>query len=351
MFRGRNLTLSVYGTSHGPAVGCLLNGVPAGIKIDYERIDSAMSLRKTGGKYASKRKEEDKVEFISGVNEGFTTSEPILITIQNQDGKRKDYSFLPDIPRPGHQDMLMNIRSSGNADLSGGGSSSARLTAGIVAAGALLEQVLIDNEVKILAQVSEIGEIKATSLDAKASIANQEVYDSVRCYDEEAGYSMMKLLDEVRREKDSIGSKVEALICNMPIAQGGQWFDGLESTFASAMMAIPAARGVEFSKGFDAVRMKGSEHNNAWIKENGKITQEGENPDGIIAGLTTGSPIRIGVAFKPPSSIAKAQNTLNLDTGEVEELQVKGRHDPVIAPRAVAVVRAMSILVVSDYLI
>lgn len=351
MFRGRNLTLSVYGTSHGPAVGCLLTGVPAGIKIDYERIDSAMSLRKTGGKYASKRKEEDKVEFISGVNEGFTTSEPILITIQNQDGKRKDYSFLPDIPRPGHQDMLMNIRSSGNADLSGGGSSSARLTAGIVAAGALLEQVLIDNEVKILAQVSEIGQIKATSLDSESSITNQEVYESVRCYDEEAGYSMMKLLDEVRREKDSIGSKVEALICNMPIAKGGQWFDGLESTFASAMMAIPAARGVEFSKGFDAVRMKGSEHNNAWIKEDGKITQEGDNPDGIIAGLTTGSPIRIGVAFKPPSSIARAQNTLNLDTGEKEELQVKGRHDPVIAPRAVAVVRAMSILVVSDYLI
>lgn len=351
MFRGSNLTLSVYGTSHGPAVGCLLSGIPAGIKIDTERINLAMSLRKTGGKYASKRKESDEVEFISGVNDGFTTSEPVLILIKNQDGKRKDYSFLPDIPRPGHQDMLMNIRSSGIADLSGGGSSSARLTAGIVAAGALLEQILIEQNVEILAHVSQIGEIYANPLAPDSEITNQEVYDNVRCYDEQSGTEMMHLLDSVRKDKDSIGSKVEALICNMPIAKGGQWFDGLESSFASAMMAIPAARGVEFSKGFEAIKMKGSKHNNAWKKENGKITQEGDNPDGIIAGLTTGSPIRIGVAFKPPSSIAKSQSTLNLETGEMDELQVKGRHDPVIAPRAVAVVKAMATLVVADYLI
>lgn len=351
MFRGKNLSLSVYGTSHGPSVGCLLSGVPPGIEINMQTLESAMRLRKTGGKYASKRTEEDNVEFLSGVNNNITTSEPILIQIQNQDAKRTDYSFLPKQPRPGHQDMVMNIASEGNADLSGGGSSSARLTAGIVAAAAILEQILVQNNVKITAQVSKIGGVEAPILQENSEIEDQEIFDYVRCFDKKAGQKMIHLLDEVRKSKDSIGSKVEVLISGMPIAVGGQWFDGMESMFASAMMAIPAARGVEFSKGFEAINLHGSEHNNGWKEEQGNIIQEGENPDGIIAGLTTGSPIRIGIAFKPPSSIAKPQSTLNIQTGEVEELVVKGRHDPVIGPRAVAVAKAMATLVICDYLI
>ena len=229
---------------------------------------------KNRGKYASKRTEEDNVEFLSGVNNNITTSEPILIQIQNQDAKRTDYSFLPKQPRPGHQDMVMNIASEGNADLSGGGSSSARLTAGIVAAAAILEQILVQNNVKITAQVSKVGRVEAPILQENSEIEDQDIFDYVRCFDKKAGQKMIELLDEVR-EKDSIGSKVEVLISGMPIAKGGQWFDGMESMFASAMMAIPAARGVEFSKGFDAVRMHGSEHNNGWKEEQGKHRSRG----------------------------------------------------------------------------
>ncbi len=348
MSLGEVLRLTLFGTSHGPRVGAYLEGVPKGIKINPETIQQAMNERKPGGRYASKRKEPDVVELLSGVNDSITTGEVIEISIKNADAKSKDYSFLPNQPRPGHQDMVMMKKTDGKADLRGGGTSSARLTAPIVAAAAIISPIISDLKINIDAHVSSIGSINAMSISTCPQKWATKTCQDIRCRDPESANEMVKIVEDSRMNLDSIGSEVELQISGMPIGIGEPWFDGIEPYLARAMMSIPAARGVEFGKGFTVVKMTGSEHNSPWggNKENPVLL--GEKPDGALAGLSTGSDLFCKVAFKPPSSIPKEQVTLNLETNQQEPLTVKGRHDPVLAPRAVAVVEAMAKFVVTD---
>ena len=348
MSLGEVLRLTLFGTSHGPRVGAYLEGVPPGIKLDFDAIQSQMDNRKPGGRYASKRREPDIVELLSGVTDSTTNGETIEISIANSDVRSKDYSFLPNQPRPGHQDMVMMKKTDGKADLRGGGTSSARLTAPIVAAAAIISPIIAKLGIEVSAHVSAIGNVKSKPIAQCPEKWQSEDCQLIRCQDPEAAADMIKLVEKHRMNLDSVGSEVELQISGMPMGIGEPWFDGLEPYLARAMMSIPAARGVEFGEGFAAIEMKGSEHNNPWGGSKDNPVMLGEKPDGALAGLSTGSDFFCKVAFKPPSSIPQEQVTLNLATNEQEPLTVKGRHDPVLAPRAVAVVEAMAKFAVAD---
>jgi len=348
---GEALRVTLTGSSHGPFVGALVEGMPKGIAVDSSSVAEAMALRKTGGVYSSKRKETDEVVWCKGVQDGMTTGATIELQIANNDARSSDYSFLPDHPRPGHQDMVMMKRTKGEADLRGGGTSSARMTAPLVAVAALLRPWLQGMGVSVEAHLGAVGEVNARPLDACPQRWASETCEQLRCRDPEAAEKMAALIDATRRDRDSIGSRVDVAILGVPLGVGEPWFDGLEPALARAMMAIPAARGVEFGHGFGVQTMRGSEHNSPWGGSSEKPVLEGEQPDGALAGLATGAPIVVRLALKPPSSIPREQHTLNLKTNQQEPLVVKGRHDPVLGPRGVAVAEAMAVLVVSDLMI
>ncbi len=345
---GEALRVTLEGSSHGPFVGATVEGMPVGLTIDEHEIGKAMALRKTGGAYSSQRKEADLVEWSTGVLNGTTTGEVIKVQIANDDARSSDYNFLPDHPRPGHQDLVMMKRTNGKADLRGGGTSSARMTAPLVAVAAVLRPWLAGFGVTVEAHLGSVGDVQASPLESCPPRWANQTCEALRCRDPDAAERMAALIDATRKDRDSIGSRVDARIAGLPLGVGEPWFDGIEPALARAMMAIPAARGVEFGHGFSVQTMRGSEHNSPWGGSAEHPKLEGERPDGALAGLSTGAAIEMRVAFKPPSSIPREQHTLNLKSNQQEPLLVKGRHDPVLGPRAVAVVEAMAILVTAD---
>ena len=317
MSLGDNMVVTLFGESHGPAVGALIEGMPPNIELDAEQLVADMIPRRPGSGLASKRKETDDVEILSGVHSGKSTGMPILLLIKNRDVRSKDYSFLPYQPRPGHVDHPINVKTEGAADLRGGGSFSARLTAGLVAA-ASLSRNLLPPEWKIEAKVGALG-----GLEGDAGI---------------------ELAEQARKDGDSLGSRVDLVISGLPVGFGEPWFEGIEPALARALMAIPAARAVEFGRGVNAGEMRGSQHNDKW----GKDMSLSEGADGALGGMASGAPIHVRITFKPPSGISKPQETFNQVTEMMEELAIKGRHDPVIAPRARPVVEAVARLVIAD---
>ena len=348
---GEALRVTLRGSSHGPFVGALVEGLPEGLRVDEERVQAAMKLRKTGGTYSSKRKEADRVEWRTGVVNGITTGEPIEVHIANQDARSSDYSFLPDHPRPGHQDMVMLKRTNGEADLRGGGTSSARMTAPLVAVAAVVRPWLEEHGILVEAHLGAVGNVEAASVEECPPRWANETCEALRCRDPQAAAAMADLVESTKKQRNSIGSRVDLTVQGLPLGLGEPWFDGLEPALARAMMAIPAARGVEFGHGFAVQTMHGSEHNSPWGGSADEPVLLGEQPDGALAGLSTGAPVKVRVAFKPPSSIPQEQHTLNLSTNQQEPLLVKGRHDPVLGPRAVAVVEAMALLVIGDLVV
>ena len=317
MSLGENMVVTLFGESHGPAVGALIEGMPPNIELDVDQLIADMIARRPGSGLASKRKETDEVEILSGVHSGKSTGMPILLLIKNRDVRSKDYSFLPYQPRPGHVDHPINVKTEGAADLRGGGSFSARLTAGLVAAASLSRKML-PPEWKIEAKVGALG-----GLEGDAGI---------------------ELAEQARKDGDSLGSRVDLVISGLPVGFGEPWFEGIEPALARALMAIPAARAVEFGRGVNAGEMRGSQHNDRW----GKDMSLSEGADGALGGMASGAPIHVRVTFKPPSGISKPQETFNQVTEMMEELAIKGRHDPVIAPRARPVVEAVARLVIAD---
>ena len=344
---GEHLRVTLFGESHGFGVGALVEGIPSGLVVDEEVIRSALNSRRPGGSLASARKEEDRCEILSGVHQGRTTGWPVLLLIRNSDAHSSDYSFLPQQPRPGHADLPVMERTGGHADSRGGGSTSGRLTAGIVAAAALCGSMMDSWGWKVESHTSSIGEIIAKPL-ANCEPGNGDDWERTRCRDPDAAARMVTLVEELRHDSDSIGSTVEMSISSLPMGLGEPWYDGLEPALARALMAIPAARAVEFGRGVQASQIRGSEHNVNWQNTDAGPRPEGDAADGALGGFSTGVPLQLKVTFKPPSSIGKEQVTLNLESGEQESLTIVGRHDPVIAPRAVAVVEATGILVVCD---
>jgi len=346
---GKLLTVTLFGESHGAMVGALIEGIPPGLPIDEDYIQQCMDMRRPGGHFASKRKESDIVEVSTGVYEGVSTGQPILLVIRNNDARSSDYSFIPNHPRPGHQDMVMNIRTDGHADLRGGGSSSARLTAGLVAAAAIISPLL--GEIQIDAHVGAIGDIEAKPIEICPPEWENDLCKSLRCRDPSAVELMKECIEKVRSERNSIGSRIDLRVTNLPIGIGEPWFDGIEPALGRAYFAIPACRGVEFGRGFSAVSMTGIEHNSPWGGSSSNPMQTGERPDGSLAGMTSGSDIHARIALKPPSSIAQEQTTLDLEEDAQKQLVVKGRHDPVLGPRGVSVAIAMTKIVLADLIL
>ncbi len=354
MSLGDRLRVTLFGESHGTCVGALIEGIPPGTQIDPETLAKDLALRKPGRRSLSARAELDDCDILSGIYEGRATGWPILMMARNSDARSSDYEFLPDHPRPGHADLVESIRSGGTNDPRGGGSQSARLTLGLVAAGSQVRGMLDAAGWTCHAHLHSVGAITSSplfELDRSIPLLPDSDMERLNCRDPEAALLISDYLDSVRKDQDTIGSVVELLIEGLPIGVGEPWFDGIEPALARGLMAIPGARAVEFSLGFESSGMRGSEHNDAWLPGVESPVLEGSDngaADGALGGRSTGAPIHVRVHFKPPSSIPREQFTLHLPSNETRALKVGGRHDPVIGPRAAPVVEAVAMLVVCD---
>ena len=351
---GDDLRVTIFGESHGKCVGALIEGMPPGTPIEPESLARDLSSRKPGRRGLSQRMEMDECEILSGVFEGKATGWPILLVARNSNQRPSDYDFLPDHPRPGHADMVEEIRLDGSNDPRGGGSQSARLTLGLVAAGSQVRGILGEAGWKVKAHLHSVGNVRSRplfELDRESELNADSDMGRLNCRDSDAVGPMSELIESVRMNGDTIGSSVEIFIDGLPIGMGEPWFDGLEPALARGLMAIPGARAIEFSHGFDSSSMLGSEHNDAWSPgEEGPVLDGSETglADGALGGRSTGSPISIITHFKPPSSLPKEQLTLHLPSNEKRPLKVGGRHDPVIGPRAAPVAEAVAMLVICD---
>lgn len=350
---GTLFKITTWGESHGPAIGVVIDGCPAGLSIEKEEIDAQLILRAPGkNPYTSPRKEIDTAEILSGVFEGKTTGAPISIIIQNKDADSSAYEPIKELLRPGHANFTY-LEKYGAFDYRGGGRASARETACRVAAGAIAKKVLAHYGIQLLAYIKKIGPIVAVVEETAFDELHRATYESpLFCPDKKATSLMTALLEKTKAEGDSVGAVIEFMAESVPAGLGDPIYEKLEASLAHAMMSIPATKGFEIGSGFDSVEIRGSEHNDLYTKESGKITTKTNNSGGILGGISTGMPIIGRVAFKPTSSILKPQETLTL-TGEKStfKLPSTARHDPCVAIRAVPVVEAMAALVLADALL
>ena len=325
---GEHLKVSIFGESHGNGIGIVIDGLPPGLAVDEDFIASEMARRAPGNSpLATPRKEGDQVEILSGVFNGVTTGAPICGMIRNTNTRSKDYT--PELPRPGHADLTAFWKYNGYADYRGGGHFSGRLTAPIVFAGALCKSLLTQNQISIGSKVRQIGSVQGDGMNE----------------------AMEEEILKARAEGDSVGGIIEASVKNLPVGLGSPFFGSVESRMASMMFSIPAVKGVEFGSGFDLASMKGSQANDPIIKDGDTIVTKTNHNGGINGGITNGMDVVFRVAIKPTPSISKPQETVNLNTGETATLEVHGRHDPCIVPRALCVVEAASAIVLTDLLL
>lgn len=350
---GKNIKVSVFGQSHGEAIGVVINGLPSGEKIDLDRLNEFMERRR-GGKnaFSTKRAEKDLPRFLSGIVDGLTCGSPLTAIIENEDKRSGDYSEILDKPRPGHADYTAFIKWGGKADMRGGGHFSGRLTAPLCIAGGIAKQILERRGVYVGAHVSEIHGISDGSFP---DYPTKELFEEIAkkefpVVDDAKGEVMKKDIAEASGECDSVGGIVECIAVGIPAGLGDPMFDGVENRVASALFGIPAVKGVEFGKGFEASRLKGSENNDPYEVKDGRIRALSNNAGGILGGITNGEPLVVRAAFKPTPSIAKEQRTVSLSKMENTTLVIKGRHDPCIVPRAVPVVEAVIALTILDML-
>ncbi len=343
---GNKLRIHLFGKSHAECLGCILEGFPTDFEIDLDEMDRQIALRKPSDGIGTPRKEKDAIVFEHGVKDGKTTDSTIEMVIYNGNRDSSAYSGFNITPRPGHSDLPALFKFK-NYDVSGGAQFSGRMTAPLVAAGALAKQYLKGKGVEIHAFSKSIGTVRDDTEYPADSLSASESFPT-RAMTSEMNEAMTKEIMDAREQKDSIGGIVECVVTGLPIGFGGEWFDALDVSIARMMMSIPAAKGVEFGKGFDITKMKGSESNDPYSVEDGKITALTNNMGGVVGGLSDGMPLVFRVAFKPTPSIGIEQKTVNLKTMENDTVTVKGRHDPCIVPRAVAAVEAMAALAVMD---
>ncbi|HEX9746158.1 MAG TPA: chorismate synthase [bacterium] len=335
---GTYFRITTFGESHGPAVGVVIDGVPPGTEIDLEKIQHDLDRRKPGtSKFVSPRKETDQAEILSGVVDGVALGTPIAILVRNKQAKPEDYKKLADVFRPGHADYTY-YKKYGISPQSGGGRASGRETVGRVAAGAIAKSILATMGISIHAYTIKIGDITAQKIDTEFAESHP-----LRCPDPDAASKMEELVSSVKSEGDSIGGIVEVVANGVPAGLGAPIYQKLDATLGYAMLSIGAIKGVEIGSGFDCAGMKGSENNDA-MDESGFLSN---NAGGILGGISTGQEIKLRIAVKPPSSIAKEQTTVDL-SGEEKEVVVKGRHDPCICPRVGPVTEAMMAIVLLD---
>ncbi len=346
---GQVFRLHTFGESHGPALGGIIDGCPSGLLLDLDFIQSELDRRKPGqSRIVTQRKESDKVEFLSGVFEGKTTGTPIGFIIRNENQKPTDYDHLADAYRPSHADYTYDAKY-GFRDYRGGGRSSARETVARVVAGAVAKLFLKAHKIEITAYTSQVGDIRLLKEYRELDHSITETND-VRCPDPLIAETMIKKIEQVRKEGDTIGGVVSCFITGMPAGLGEPVFDKLHADLGKAMLGINAVKGFEYGSGFDGVEMKGSEHNDAFVKKGNHIGTKDNRSGGIQGGISNGEDIYFRVAFKPVATIMKKQVTLNTK-GEEQEMNGKGRHDPCVLPRAVPIVEAMAALVLADHLL
>lgn len=344
---GTIFKLTSFGESHGKAIGGIIDGCPANFKIDLEQIQQELDRRKPGqSDLTTQRKESDQVEFYSGILDGVTLGTPIGFILKNTNQKSKDYSRLGELYRPSHADYTYE-KKFGIRDKRGGGRSSARETAARVVAGAIAKQILKFLGVSIYSYVSQVGDIE---MDKGIDSVDFELIDqnAVRCPDDESAEKMMELIKSVRKDGDSIGGKITTVVLNTPVGIGEPVFDRLNADLAKAMFSIMAVKGFEIGSGFEAIKMRGSEHNDAFFNNDGVIRTKTNHSGGIQGGISNGEPIYFNVAFKPVATIIKSQNSVNVK-GENVEYKGEGRHDPCVVPRAVPIVDAMTAITILDH--
>ncbi|MBA7623178.1 Chorismate synthase [subsurface metagenome] len=346
---GKQFTVTSFGESHGRCVGVIIDGCPAALPITEEDIQREVDKRKPGiDVVATSRVEADKVEILSGIFNGVTTGAPICLLIWNKDIDSSEYEKMRFLPRPGHADYTAFMKYGGFNDFRGGGRFSGRITATFVMAGAIAKKLLHRLGIEVLAHTIQIGEIKADSKGVDEIKKNID-QNPLKCADPKAAEEMSRVIEKVKEDGDSIGGIIEGIALNVPVGWGEPVFDTLDGDLAKALFAIPAVKGVEFGSGFSAARKRGSENNDPFTISNGKIETVTNNAGGILGGISNGMPIVVRVAIKPTSSIAKSQQTVNLKDMESARLEVKGRHDVCIVPRAVAVVESMIAVTLCDF--
>lgn len=349
---GSKIKLSIFGESHGNAIGITIDGLPAGFSIDMDKIMMEMARRAPGkSSLSTPRKESDIPEILSGYFEGKTTGTPLCAIIRNSNTKSKDYSKLKDVMRPGHADYTGAVRYKGFNDYRGGGHFSGRITAPLVFAGAICKQILEVKGIIVSAHINSIGKIKDCSF--LESDISDELLNSFK--EKELPLINTKLEDEMRQEilsarssGDSIGGTIECAILGVSPGIGDPFFDSVESTLAHLMFSVPAVKGIEFGKGFDISKMRGSEANDEYYLENGNIKTKTNNNGGILGGITNGMPIIFNVAIKPTASIFKEQKAVNIITMEETTLCIEGRHDPCIVQRALPVIEAAAAIGITE---
>ena len=345
---GQAFRVTTWGESHGPAIGVVVDGCPPRLPLSEADIQQELDRRRPGqSTLTSPRREADRVAIQSGVIAGQTTGHPIAMVVQNRDARPADYEALKTVYRPSHADYTFEAKY-GIRDKSGGGRSSARVTVGHVAAGAVARVFLAERfGVECVAYVKRTQDVEAAVDPERVTRAEVE-RTPVRCPDPEAAVRMVELIDRIRRARDSVGGVVECSVRGVPVGLGEPVFDKLESDLAKAMLAINASKGFEIGSGFAGTRLRGSEHNDRFVMKDGRMATETNHAGGVLGGISTGMPIVFRVAFKPTSTIGLPQQTVDSEGKEVT-LAARGRHDPCVLPRAVPIVEAMACLVLADH--
>ena len=345
---GEQLKLSIFGQSHGAAIGMTLDGIPAGLPVDTDGLAAFLARRAPGqGAYATSRKEADAPEFLAGIVDGFTCGAPIAAVIRNQNTRSSDYESLKDAPRPGHADLTAQIKYGGYQDVAGGGHFSGRLTAPLCIAGGLCKQWLERKGIRIAARLRAVGGVEDVAMDATNPDLDA-ISTDFPVVDAQIGAKMRDIIAAAKADGDSLGGLIECFVTGLPIGLGDPMFSGLESKLAQIIFGIPAVKGLEFGAGFGAASMRGSENNDAFVLRDGKIITATNHAGGILGGISNGMPLQFTVAIKPTPSIAMEQNTVSLSKNEPQTLRIQGRHDPCIAPRAVPVVEAAAAVALFD---
>jgi chorismate synthase len=348
---GRRLRIQLFGESHGPGVGAVLDGVPPGLPIEVARIQADLDARRPGtSALVSQRKEEDRVRILSGTFGGHATGAPLALWIENQDADSKPYEATRHLPRPGHADWTSHAWSRGFADPRGGGHASGRLTAPLVAAGAVAQRILDAHGIAVGAHLHEVAGVGGPphAHDA-ATMAARAARSPLRTAHAESEAEFTRTIEEARKSQDSVGGVIEFAADGLPVGLGDPLFDSVESLLAHLLFAIPAVKGVDFGAGFAATHMRGSQHNDPFDVRDGRVVQRTNNAGGILGGRTTGTTLRGRVAVKPTSTLpGRVQETVDLETMAATPLRETGRHDPCIAIRAVPAVQAAVRLVLAD---
>ena len=346
---GKNIKISVFGQSHSAGIGVVIDGLPSGFNIDMKRVLSFMARRAPGrNTMSTARKEADLPEIISGTVNDTTCGAPLCAVIKNTDTRSQDYGNLKDCPRPSHADDAAFVRYGGFNDVAGGGHFSGRLTAPLCFAGAVCLQILESKNVKIKSHIYSIAGIHDTPFDLVNITDENIAKKDFPVIDDESGEKMQRAILEAKSQADSVGGIIECAVTGVKAGIGNPMFDGIENIIAKNIFGVPAVKGIEFGNGFAATSLKGSENNDSYRIDNGKIVTETNNSGGVTGGITTGMPIVFRAAIKPTPSIGKEQKSVSLSKKENTPLVIHGRHDPCIVQRAVPVIEAVTAISVLD---